>query len=73
MDAKRRQRLAGDVMTNRLNPFRIGDTVTTMAVHMAPFDGTVVEVWDDMARVYWRYPLGRMSDHRASELLRKVS
>lgn len=60
-------------MTNRLSPFRLGDTVTTMKVHAPAFDGTVVETWDDMARVYWRYPLGRVSDHRASELLRRTS
>lgn len=53
--------------------FRLGDSVT-IERHTDPiYDGTVVDVIDPRAdppllRVYWRYPLGKVEDHHASEL-----
>jgi hypothetical protein len=56
-------------------PFRVGDTVTTSSALNPPHDGTVVDVIDDhssppVVRVYWRYPLGKVSDHMTTELVR---
>lgn len=60
---------------------RIGDTVTRAKGNTAEplWDGTVVDIWDTfvspaspsadaLVRVYWRYPLGKIGDHRISEL-----
>lgn len=52
------------------NPFHIGDTVTISNSGM--WDGTVVDAWDDVIRVYWRFPLGKVSDYHTDELVRKV-
>lgn len=54
--------------------FRIGDTVAQVGKDMT--DGTVVDVIDptgdpQYVRVYWRYPLGKVSDHYAPELVQK--
>jgi hypothetical protein len=56
-------------------PFRVGDMVTTAATTEPSHDGTVVDVIDDhsdplVVRVYWRYPLGKVSDHMITELVR---
>jgi hypothetical protein len=56
-------------------PFRVGDMVTTAATTEQLYDGTVVDVIDDrseppVVRVYWRYPLGKVSDHMVTELVR---
>ena len=51
--------------------FRIGDTVALSGDDMT--DGTVVDVIEPQyVRVYWRYPLGKVSDHHAPELARIV-
>jgi hypothetical protein len=48
---------------------RIGDRVTLDGHRDPPWDGTVVDIIEPggippSVRVYWRYPLGRVSDHR---------
>lgn len=54
----------------------IGDTVTVNTAEGEPkWDGTVVDIIDPKGhpptvRVYWRYPLGKVNDHYASELQR---
>lgn len=54
--------------------FHIGDTVSIPTLPL--WDGTVVDVIDPtskppLVRVYWRYPLGKVSDHRTPELRRR--
>lgn len=54
----------------------IGDTVTVEATTIPVWDGTVVDVLDPtseprLLRVYWRYPLGKVSDHYESRLRRR--
>jgi hypothetical protein len=58
-------------------PFRVGDTVTTSSATQPSHDGTVVDIIDDrsdppVVRVYWRYPLGKVSDHLTPELVRVI-
>lgn len=60
------------------SPFRLGDTVTYRARRsgLPTWDGTVVDIIGsrsepNLVRVYWRYPLGKVSDHRP-ELVRRV-
>ena len=56
----------------RDNPFKIGDSVTSD--RNRTHDGTVVDLIDsELTRVYWRFPLGKVSDHYTSELRWRVS
>lgn len=59
------------------SPFRIGDRVAIDRMTPVKWDGTVVDIIDPngcppLVRVYWRYPLGKVSDYHASELARVV-
>jgi hypothetical protein len=56
---------------------RIGDKVTRAtqpSVYHGEWDGTVVDILNDLSgplfRVYWRYPPGKVSDYRPSEVSR---
>lgn len=54
---------------------RIGDQVTTERRKDPAWDGTVVDIIEpngcpSVVRVYWRYPLGKVSDHHDGEMKR---
>jgi hypothetical protein len=58
-------------VNNNMPPFCIGDTVRLADNKLT--DGTVVDIVDPASwyiRVYWRYPLCKVSDHYAPELVR---
>lgn len=54
---------------------KLGDTVTNNGGDPR-WDGTVVDIIEkdgrtpSYLRVYWRYPLGRVADHHAGELVK---
>jgi hypothetical protein len=53
------------------SPWRIGDRVTIVNKTEPLWDGTVVDlIGDDLVRVYWRYPLGKVADHHPAGLVR---
>jgi hypothetical protein len=59
----------------RRRPWRIGDRVTNTqrtltGTGQPAWDGTVVDlIGDDVVRVYWRYPLGKLADHHPDGLV----